>query len=442
MKDPIVIVGLGKTSLSCLRYLLKQGITRENIAVTDNREQPPGLNEIQQNFPQLRLSVGRFDEKLLDQAQKIIVTPGVSLQEPAIHKQLLRGIQPIGDIELFAQKANAPIIAITGTNGKSTVTTLVGEMAKTAGLNVKVGGNLGTPALDLLDETTELYVLELSSFQLETTYSLKTISATVLNITPDHLDRYQSLQDYIDAKQRIYQRCAIPVINREDPISFSGLKNFSRALSFGLNEPQKNQFGLRDNYLAYDKENLIAANELQIKGRHQIANALAALALGHAAQIPLAAMLQALKNFRGLIHRCQWLAQIDGVNWYNDSKGTNVNSSLAAITGLGDAIQGKLILIAGGLGKNQDFSPLREPINKYVRSVILIGQDAQQIAAALSKETPIISARTLEEAVTIAKQQARSGDAVLLSPACASYDMFRNFEHRGEVFIAAVKKLE
>jgi UDP-N-acetylmuramoylalanine--D-glutamate ligase len=435
-----VVIGLGKTGLSCIRYLLQQGY---NIAVIDSRENPPCLEEFKKNFSQVPLILGAFDANLLAQAKELIVSPGLSLQEPSIAKQISKGILAIGDIELFARYAIAPIVGVTGTNGKSTVTTLVGERARNAGLNVRVGGNLGTPALDLLDDQAELYVLELSSFQLETTYSLKTAAAVVLNITPDHMDRYATLAEYIAAKQRIYLNCKIPVINRDDKTSYSGLMPNVKAISFGLNESHQDEFGLRpspsgETYLTWGDRNLLSIDELQIKGRHQVANALAALALGQAVNLPMDVMLQTLKTFKGLIHRCQWVANIDGVDWYNDSKGTNVNSTLAGIEGLGGSIKGKLILIAGGLGKQQDFSPLRLPIAKYVKTVVLIGQDAKLISQALDNVTQIKFAESLEQAVIIAKQTATKGDAVLLSPACASFDMFRNFEHRGEVFIALV----
>lgn len=434
-----VIVGLGKTGLSTAHYLWQQGY---QIAVNDSRQNPPGLTELKAISPDIPISLGSFDEALLARADELIVSPGISLKEPAIAKQIARGIPAVGDIELFARVAKAPVIGITGTNGKSTVTSLVGEMARNAGLQVKVGGNLGTPALDLLNDQAELYVLELSSFQLETTHSLKTISAVVLNISPDHMDRYQNLDEYVFAKQRIYQHCQTPVINREDSLSFSGLNNPAQAISFGLNEPLEGQFGLRQGKLAFGKQDLMTIEEVKIKGLHQIANALAALALGYAAKLPISAMLATLKTFSGLPHRCQWVANINEVDWYNDSKGTNVNSTLAAIEGLGSVIDGKLILLAGGLGKQQDFTPLAEPVRKHVREVILIGQDAKLIAAALQHTVPIHFASSLEEAVQIAKKAAKKHDAVVLSPACASFDMFNNFEHRGDVFMSLVRELQ
>lgn len=438
-----VIVGLGKSGLSCVRFLRHRQVP---VAVTDSRMEPPGLVELQRDFPEVKTSLGQFDTALMAQAHALVVSPGVPLREPAIAQQIARGLVPIGDIELFARYTTKPVVAITGTNGKSTVTTLVGAMAEYAGRCVQVGGNLGTPALDLIvDPEPELYVLELSSFQLETTYSLRPAAAVVLNITPDHMDRYQDLAEYVAAKQRIYQHCKIAVINREDTLSYSGLPQNNNVISFGLDQPVSGQFGLVQHqgkdYLALGDELLLATDELQIKGSHQIGNALAALALGHAVGLPMPAMLQCLRAFRGLAHRCQWVAKTAGVDWYNDSKGTNVYSSLAAIVGLGRAVTGKLILLAGGLGKHQDFSPLRDPVSQYVRAVVLFGQDAQEIAAHLAVDTPQVFADSMQDAVKKAQQLAQPGDAVLLSPACASFDMFKNFEHRGDVFMECVKAL-
>lgn len=438
-----LIIGLGKTGLSCARFLTKQN---QSFAVIDTRPSPPGLQEFINEFPNCQVHLGSFNEELLEKAAELIVSPGISLREPAIAKQIVKGTPAIGDIELFARHATAPIAAITGTNGKSTVTTLLGEMAKATGLRVGVGGNLGTPALDLLDQQAELYVLELSSFQLETTYSLSAATATVLNVSPDHMDRYLNFDEYVNAKQRIYHHCKVPIINRNEPKSFCGVTDLSQAISFGLDAPPQQNFGLltvaNELFLAQGTEKLLNANEMIIKGKHQIANALAALALGTAIQLPMPTMLKTLQTFKGLTHRCQWIATIHGVAWYNDSKGTNVNSTLAAIEGLGEVIPGKLILLAGGLGKQQDFSPLRTAAEKYARAVILFGKDAPLIADALQNTIPISFANDLANAVTQAQQKAEAGDIVLLSPACASFDMFQNFEHRGQVFINLVTALQ
>lgn len=432
-----VVVGLGKTGLSCVQYLSKH---HAHIAVTDTRDNPPGLSEMRAHFPHVHLSLGKLDADLCATAARLIVSPGVSLEEPAIAQAIAKGIPAIGDIELFALEAKAPVVAITGSNGKSTVTTLVGEMALKAGLDTRVGGNIGTPALDLLEKKEpDVYVLELSSFELETTHSLKAQAAVLLNLCEDHMDRYHSLSDYLAAKQRIYSNCRVAVFNRDEPNTW--VKNMgAQIVSFGLDEPRDKNFGLRDGYLAQGETQLIPTSALKIKGRHQYANALAALALGEAIGLPMPAMLDTLREFKGLAHRCEWVAHAHGVDWYNDSKATNVGAAQAALAGLGTEITGKLIVIAGGQGKNADFTPLYSTLQKYVRTLILMGQDAPKMEAALTGSTTIMHAESLEQAVDIAAEQAQSGDAVILAPACASFDMFKNFEHRGEVFTATVKK--
>ncbi|MEI8054883.1 MAG: UDP-N-acetylmuramoyl-L-alanine--D-glutamate ligase [bacterium] len=433
-----VIVGLGKTGLSCVRYLARQGF---KIAVVDSRASPPELEHLRQNFPEVQVHLGGFDTAILAQADELIISPGVSLREPAIAACIQRGVKAIGDITLFARAATAPIIAITGSNGKSTVTSIVGLMAEAAGKKVKVGGNLGVPALDLLDPEAELYVLELSSFQLETTYSLKPTAATVLNISEDHMDRYHSQNEYLAAKQRIYSNCQTAIINRDEPLSYANVSLPKKVISFGADKPAGNNFGIADNHLVYGTKNLLLIAELKIKGLHNIANALASLALGIAVNLPPAAMLKTLREFPGLPHRCQWVANINNVGWYNDSKGTNVGATKSAIEGLGSGSQGKIVLIIGGIGKDADFSELCDAVAKYARAVILIGKDACLIEQALLGTSKMLRAISMAEAVTVCMREALPGDTVLLSPAAASFDMFNNFEHRGEVFMAEVKKI-
>ncbi|MEO8400470.1 MAG: UDP-N-acetylmuramoyl-L-alanine--D-glutamate ligase [Gammaproteobacteria bacterium] len=438
-----VIVGLGSSGFSAARYLMKQGIP---VAVTDSRQNPPNLAEFTNEFPSVKLSLGKLDENLLAQAAKIIISPGVSLQEPAIAQQVIRGTPIVGDIELFAAAAKAPVIAITGTNAKSTVTTLVGEMAANAGVKVEVGGNLGVPALDLITTPQpELFVLELSSFQLETTYSLAPRVATILNVTPDHMDRYAGLQEYRSAKQRVYTNCEIAVCNRDDPLTECDEQVVQRKLYFTLNQPGDHEFGLLkkngEMFLAFENQTLMPVRDLPILGRHYQANALASLAIGFGYGLPMHAMLQTLIQFNGLPHRCQLVRERNGVRWYNDSKGTNVGATLAAIEGLGPEINGKLILIAGGVGKNADFTPLVPAVEKYVKTTVLIGDAAPVLAEMLADRVEIRFAKNMEEAVTIAENLALPDDSVLLSPACASFDMFNNFEHRGQVFTDIVQTL-
>lgn len=437
MQQPFyVIVGLGLTGMSCARHLAKQG---KSFAVMDTRPDPTHLADFKKAFTGIEISLGQFDEALLDKATHIILSPGIALQTPAIQKQIALGKPVIGDIELFAQDVDSPVIAITGTNAKSTVTTLVGEMAATSGLKVKVGGNLGIPALDLIAKEVELYVLELSSFQLETLTSLKPAVATVLNITPDHMDRYATFQDYIAAKKRVYQHCHVAVCNRDDVLTDDhAIKKFN----FTLQQPKENEFGLLqkngDVYLAHANQALLAVSDLPIAGKHYQANALAALAIGYGYGLSMDAMIKTLKEFKGLPHRCELVRKRNGVCWYNDSKGTNVGATLAAIEGLGSDIKGKLVIIAGGVGKSADFSPLVLSIEKYAKSVVLIGEAAPLLASVIGDRVDVQFAKTMEEAVLLSDGIAASGDSVLLSPACASFDMFKNFEHRGQVFADAV----
>jgi UDP-N-acetylmuramoylalanine--D-glutamate ligase len=438
-----VIVGLGATGFSCARYLSDKGIP---IAITDSRTAPPYLAELQKAYPSVPVALGGLDKTLLAKAHTIVLSPGVSLQEPTIAEQIKRGTPVIGDIELFAQAVTAPVLAITGTNAKSTVTSLVGQMAEAAGYCVQVGGNLGVPALDLIahQPSANLYVLELSSFQLETTYSLKPQVATVLNITPDHMDRYEHLADYQRAKHRIYQHCRVAVCNRDDALT-DCREPVERKLAFTLKAPKKGEFGLlnkgRQIYLAFEERPLLAISEIPVVGKHYQANALAALAIGYAFGLPFDPMLNVLREFKGLPHRCQFVREREGVKWYNDSKGTNVGATQAAILGLGDEISGKLVLIAGGVGKNADFSPLLPAMQKYSRHVVLIGEAAGDLAAVIGGQLPVSFASTMDEAVSQAARAAKPYDSVLLSPACASFDMFKNYEHRGQVFMEIVEKM-
>lgn len=444
-----VIVGLGVTGLSCARFFAKHGIP---FAMADSRENPPGLAAFQREFADVSLHLGAFSTELFGAADELIVSPGVALEEPVIAAAIKNGVSVCGDIDLFVREARAPIVAITGSNGKSTVTTLVGEMAQAAQRNVGVGGNLGTAALDLLGPARDLYVLELSSFQLERAQPLHAEVATVLNVSPDHMDRYPSVLAYHQAKHRVYRGCTQIVINRADPLSQPLVPADVAQWSFGLDAPDFNAFGVREvngeRYLAFERELLLPVRELKIAGDHNIANALAALALGHAVKLPMVAMLQALREFTGLAHRCQLIAQKNDVAFYDDSKGTNVGATVAAIEGLCAGRDGKVVLIAGGVGKGAEFDGLKPSVSKFCRAVVLIGEAAPAIEAVLknvvppfgNNTLPIGYARDMQEAVNKAAQFAQSGDSVLLSPACASFDMFENYAHRGDAFIAAVKQ--
>ncbi|MGH8381815.1 UDP-N-acetylmuramoyl-L-alanine--D-glutamate ligase [Pseudomonas sp.] len=434
-----IVVGLGKSGMSLVRFLANRGVA---FAVADTREQPPELETLRRDYPQVEVRCGDLDVEFLCRADELYVSPGLALATPALQQAAARGVKLSGDIELFARNAKAPIIAISGSNAKSTVTTLVGEMAAAAGKRVAVGGNLGTPALELLSDDVELYVMELSSFQLETTDQLNAEVATVLNVSEDHMDRYSGLPAYHLAKHRIFRGARQVVVNRQDALSRPLLAEGQPVWTFGLNMPDFKAFGLREEngekYLAFEFQNLMPVRELKIRGAHNQSNALAALALGHAVGLPMDAMLSSLRTFAGLAHRCQWIRERDGVNWYDDSKATNVGAALAAIEGLGADIDGKLVLVAGGDGKGADFSALRAPVAAHCRAVVLLGRDAELLAQALGDEVPLIRVKTLDEAVQRSAELAQSGDAVLLSPACASLDMFKNFEERGRLFAQAV----
>jgi len=439
-KHRVLIVGLGLTGLSCARYLSAHGI---EVAVTDSRENPPGLEVLRTELPDVAVFTGGFDEQVFASADELIVSPGVSLKNPLIQQAITAGKKVLGDVELFAQQVKAPVIVVTGSNGKSTVTSLLGVMARESGLDVQVGGNIGKPVLDLLSEQEpDCYILELSSFQLEYTQSLNAQVATVLNISEDHMDRYDSINDYIAAKQRAFRGSGVLVLNRDDPQVMNLAEPVRKIITFGLDEPERNDYGIRRSngevLLCRGEAVLLGSDELLIPGLHNVANALAALAMGEAAGFAQSAMLRALRGFKGLEHRSQFVTERKGVRWYNDSKATNVGATVAALTGL----EGPVVLIAGGEGKGADFTELKLPVKQKARAVILIGCDADKIAEVLQGTVQIEHASDMQQAVSLANDIAESGDSVLLSPACASFDMFRNFEHRGEVFMNCVRSLQ
>ena len=427
----VVILGLGKTGLSCVNYFLRQGVTP---MVLDTRANPPGRQELPSH---VELRCGPLDADLLCQAELIIASPGIALATPALQTAAAAGVEIIGDIELFVREAKAPIVAITGSNGKSTVTTLVGEMAAEAGIAVGVGGNIGTPALDLLLTPCDLYVLELSSFQLETTHSLQAAVATILNLSEDHLDRYDGMAGYLAAKQKIYQGARHILINRDDAATLPVQGTVWQ--SFGLDGASygrvQHQGAL---WLAVQGEPQLPVAELHIVGAHNQMNALAAMALCDAVQVPRGAQLAVLRRFTGLPHRCQFVREHQGVRWINDSKATNVGSTLAAVAGLAESVQGKLILIAGGQGKGQDFAPLQALLGHGIDVMLCFGQDAELLCA-LGPQTERVA--DLAAAVARADELTQAGDWVLLAPACASLDMFKNFEERGHCFATLVEAL-
>ena len=446
----VLVLGLGETGLSALRWLATKGAV---LSVADSRDNPPNVDALARDMPQVAVYTGKFKAYILLDAELIVISPGVALSEPAVQAAISHGIPVIGDVELFAQyrPKNAKVIAITGSNGKTTVTTLVGEICKAAGLNTIVAGNIGLPVLDALQmDVPDIYVLELSSFQLETTINLQVDAAAVLNVCEDHMDRYGAIADYAAAKARLLKHTKVAVLNRDDAISLA--MQAENIITFGLNTaPTVNDFGLIQNgelWLASGQRKLCKTSELKIAGQHNVANALAAAALCSAVGIEKLAMVESLRAFKGLPHRVEWVANIDGVDYYDDSKGTNVGATCAAIAGMTKNDNGhnrsqKVVLIAGGDGKGQDFSPLTAAVQANSRAVVLIGRDAPLIEAVLlTTDIPRYQAADLPEAVNIAKKVAQKGDAVLLSPACASFDMFNNYVHRAEVFVDAVKQLQ
>ena len=461
-----LVLGLGETGLSMARFLARRGA---RVRVADTRDDPPGLAALGKNVPQAELVLGAYRDASFAGVDLIAISPGVPLATPQVRAAAARGIPVVGDIELFAQALRArnsaaqtpspsappQVLAVTGTNGKTTVTALTGAMCRRGGLATEVAGNVSPAALDALmrcedvRHRPEVWVLELSSFQLETTRTLNPAVATVLNLSEDHLDRYDGMGAYARAKARIFRGEGIQVLNRDDAWSMHMAVAGRKQLSFGLDAPTRAEdFGLLrvedEPWLAQGATPLLALGELSVAGLHNAANALAALALTRALGLSYTPLLAALRDFKGLPHRLQKVAEFDGVAYYNDSKGTNVGATVAALNGFAElAARGaRVILIAGGEGKGQDFAPLAEPVSRYARSVVLIGRDAELIARALGASgIALLRAGSMEEAVAQSRAQAQPGDVVLLSPACASFDMFRNYPHRGEVFAGCVKNI-
>ena len=433
-----LVVGLGKTGLSVARFLTRHSI---KLAVVDSRENPPGLADLRELLPDVAVFLGGFDPAAFARATHLIVSPGVALDTPAVHQAIKVGIPVLGDLDLFACMAKAPVVAITGANGKSTVTTLVGLMAEADGRKVRVGGNLGTPMLDLLDETAELYVLELSSFQLELAKLLEPLAATVLNISPDHMDRYPDVKAYAEAKRRIFRGQGVMILNADDPVVAAMAEPGRRCAWFGLRAAAPLDYGVRsidgEEWLVRGDEPFLRSAEVRIKGRHNISNSLAALALGDAAGFSRLAMMEALRKFPGLDHRMQWVADIDGVAWVNDSKATNIGACIAALEGLTE----KAVLIAGGDGKGADFSALAPVAAKRLRAAVLMGRDAARLDAVLKAVVPTVRVEKMKQAVEAARMLAQTGDTVLLAPACASLDQYRDYQERGQMFAEAVRSL-
>ncbi|AJQ94429.1 UDP-N-acetylmuramoyl-L-alanine--D-glutamate ligase [Gynuella sunshinyii] len=440
------VVGLGMTGLSAARYLLSK---KQSVLIMDTRINPPGLNEITEQYPNVRVLTGALDRELLTEVDEIILSPGLSVHLPEIQHAIENGAQVSGDIDLFLEQlenTQTQIIAITGSNGKSTVTALLGEMARAASPRTAVCGNIGVPVLDFVDQDLDFVILELSSFQLETLNRMSGHIATILNISEDHMDRYDSLEDYVRAKQRIFVGSRAAVVNLDDNCTTSGQNLPPLCIGYSLELSGKNGFSLQaieDGHKAIlfnNHETWVNSSQLKLKGSHNLANFMAAFALGQLAGIHKDIMIDVACNFTGLDHRCEWVAERNGIVFINDSKGTNVGATIAALAGLGDESLKHIVLIAGGIGKGADFSKLGKTIQRFCRKVILIGQDAELIAVHL-KSVEHVFADTLQNAVERACEGAKSGDLVLLSPACASMDMFKSFEDRGNQFKRIVGEL-
>ncbi|WP_221799222.1 UDP-N-acetylmuramoyl-L-alanine--D-glutamate ligase [Oceanobacter mangrovi] len=436
-----LIVGLGLSGLATARYCQRMGWPFD---LCDSRARLGHLEQVKAEFPHTKVTLGALDGEQLSQYQQLIVSPGIALAEPAIQQALAAGVEVVGDVELFARHNDSPVIAITGSNGKSTVTTLVRDILVDAGLNAVMAGNIGVPVLDLLaqpdSQRPDVVVLELSSFQLETTDTLKPRAATILNVSEDHMDRYEGMADYTLAKQRIFHGAEAIIVNRDDAATLpvDGLVNLT---GFTLKQPQEDDFGVlageldgqAGEWIVRAGVKLVHSSQLKIRGRHNLANVMAALALVETVGVSPSQALVTLQQFGGLPHRCEWVADVAGVTYINDSKGTNVGSTLAAIEGFA-AMDGEIWLLAGGDGKGQDFSPLADACLGRVQQVCCYGKDALLLQDALQSSCLTAVFETLDEAFDCARQSARSGDLVLLSPACASLDQFANYNVRGEHF--------
>ena len=432
----ILVVGLGYTGVSVAHYLQKLGF---KFAITDSRDRPPLMDEFLQSMLDTPVFTGGFDEAAFKVATHLVVSPGVTLTEKSIVKAIASGVKVISDIDLFACSVNEPVIAITGSNGKSTVTTMLGEMAASTGKKVGVGGNLGTPALDLLEQDAELYVLELSSFQLERTSVLNATAATVLNISADHLDRHVDMSEYGQSKKNVFSGNGVMVINADDPIVDAMRETSRSTVTFSIKE--KADFCLAHKgdieYMMHQSQYLMPLSDLPLEGRHNVSNALAAMALGKVVGLDEQVMCSALKKFKGLDHRMQRVAEIGGVTWVNDSKATNIGACIAALEGY----DRKVILIAGGDAKGADMNELAPIIKEKAKHVVLIGKDAALIKQSLDSSVSVYSAENMAQVVKICAEITEPGDCVLLSPACASIDQYKNYQDRGNQFSKAVLDL-
>jgi len=428
----ITVLGLGVTGLGIVRFLLSHNLTPK---VVDSRATPPGIDWLKEHAPNLNTHFGNLDDAELCSSDMIIISPGLSLKIPAVADAINAGVEVIGDVELFARINTKPVVAVTGSNGKSTVVTLAYEVLKEAGYKVALGGNIGTAVLDLLNDDFDVYVLELSSFQLDTTTSLIPVSATVLNVSEDHLDRYDSYQAYIDSKLSIYDSAELIVVNADDMQTHPVERGTTPLISFGA---QQGDYHLTqhngETHFMVKGDAFLPVDTLAVVGKHNYLNALAVMALLSPFEVSKDQYKNALGQFNGLAHRCQFVADLNGVKYFNDSKATNVGATIAAIDSLaGDGEN--LIVIAGGDGKGADLNALKPYIEQHVKALICFGKDASDLAALTNKG---YLTNNMEEAVTLAKVLSSKGNIVLLAPACASIDMYNNYMQRGDDFVQCV----
>ena len=444
----VLVIGLGESGLAMAKWLARQGAL---VRVADSRQAPPNVDALRTAVPGAELVTGAFADTTFANIDLIAISPGVPVQTHPVQAALARGVPVVSEVELFAWGVRrftpqARIVAITGSNGKTTTTALTAWLLNAVGVPAVACGNISPSALDALmtaldgSASPDVWVLELSSFQLETTQSLNADAATVLNVSEDHLDRYTGMDDYAAAKERVFQGNGVMLINRDDPRCRAWLRRDRKTVSFGLDPaPTSIDYGFADGAIMRGSERLVALSSLKLAGLHNAANAMAALALCEAVGAKPAALVPALCAFKGLSHRVEFVAEINGVSYYDDSKGTNVGATLAAVQGMGR----KVALILGGEGKEQDFSPLKPALAEHARGVALIGRDAPLIGAAIDGcKVPVRFCSDLEDAVRWCAAQTQADDAVLLSPACASFDMFRNYAHRAEVFVGLVHALQ
>lgn len=438
------VVGLGVSGVSTANFLAKQGL---DFFVVDSRENPPGLEQVKTICPEDRIYTGSLDALKELGVTELFVSPGIALSTPILKELAAQGVQMRGDIDLFRDYVKAPFVAITGSNAKSTVTTLLNELLLALGKKSVAGGNLGRPALDLLDDQADIYVLELSSFQLETTHHLQADVACLLNVSEDHMDRYDDLYSYQRAKQRIYRGCKAAVCNKQDILTAPLLAQNTPVRAFTKGMPDLKEFGLiKDDegaWLCHGVKRLLNTQQVRLKGEHNYANVLACLAMLDVMGLPVDApeVFAVLEQYAGLPHRCETVRELNDVVFINDSKGTNVGATMAALEGLGDSKTKSIHLLLGGVGKGADFSPLAPVIEKYVKQVYVFGKDADQIIDIIPTDTPCSRYQDLSEVIGSVKNNVKAGDIVLFSPACASFDQYKSFEHRGMHFQELVNLL-